>query len=257
MLKNIFKCSLLFIPTLLFAKNMFLVAPTSAEVSLEKPSTASFVVTNNGDDRIRVAISPIYFPVDSKYMPSAKPVDPTTTKTDDITPYMVTSPKVVSIKPGDQRTVRVSIRPPAGLKAGEYRAHVLFAMLDIAETIKTKPDKEGLSMKINFKSETAVVVYGSVGTGTAQLNAKCEVLKTGKKTKVTVTNSGDWRFDGWLRIYDGDKKRAEDKMFIVRNSVRSTVLNWAPPADSKDPIKIRWVPLDEKKKEFTTVCSTK
>jgi len=240
----------------LFAKNTFLVAPTSAEISLDRPNTVSFVVTNNGDGQVRVSIAPIYFPVDSKFMPTAKPLDVATTTKDDLSSYMIISPKVVSLKPGEQRTVRVSIRPKTDIfKDGEYRAHVLFSMLDVAETVQTKGAKEGVSMKLNFKSETAVVVYGSFGKGNADLKSSCKILKN-KKTKVAITNSGKWRFDGWLRIMDGDKKLTEDKVFIVRESTRETVLNWAPK-DTNTPIKIKWVPLDEKKKPFTTICSIK
>ncbi|MCX6112717.1 MAG: hypothetical protein NTY22_05480 [Proteobacteria bacterium] len=189
-------------------------------------------------------------------MPAAKPLDSATTTKDDLSSYMIISPKVVSLKPGEQRTVRVSVRPRAdAFKEGEYRAHVLFSMLDVAETIQTKAEKEGVSMKLNFKSETAVVVYGSIGKGLAELKTACNILKN-NKTKITITNAGKWRFDGWLRILDGDKKLTEDKIFIVRESIRDTVLNWAPK-DTKAPIKITWVPLDEKKKSFTTTCSIK
>ena len=247
---------IIFGPSMLFAKNTFLVAPTSAEISLDRPNTISFVVTNNGDGQVRVAISPIYFSVDSKFMPTAKPLDPATTTSDDLSSYMIISPKVVSLKPGEQRTVRVSIRPKAdAFKEGEYRAHVLFSMLDVADTMNTKDAKEGVSMKLNFKSETAVVVYGSFGKGTADLKTDCKIIKD-KKTKVMITNAGKWRFDGWLRILDGDKKLTEDKVFIVRESIRETVLNWTPK-DIDAPIKITWVPLDEKKKSFTTICSIK
>lgn len=255
MLKNIFKCGLLLLPTMLFAKNTFLVAPTSAELDLTKPNTISFVVTNNGEGRVRIAVSPIYFPVDSKFMPPAKPLNPDTTQKDDLSSYIIISPKVVSLEPGKQRTVRVSVRPPAtGFTDGEYRAHVLFAMLDIAESVTTKGG-DGLSMKINFKSETAVVIYGTVGKGLADLNTTCELLKNGK-TKVNIVNSGKWRFDGWLSILEGDKKVTEDKVFMTRESIKNTTLNWAPK-DTTSPVKITWKPLDEKKKPFTTLCAFK
>ncbi|MEI6093810.1 MAG: hypothetical protein WCQ47_09080, partial [bacterium] len=176
-------------------------------------------------------------------------------KSDDISKYMIISPKLISLKPGEQRTVRVSVRPPSeSLKDGEYRSHILFAMLDVADT-QTKTNKQGFSMKLNFKSETAVVVYGSVGKGVANIQTICEILKNGK-TKVNITNDGKWRFDGWLRILDGDKKLAEDKIFMTRESIRSTVLNWAPK-DKDQPIKITWVPMDEGKKKFTTTCTLK
>jgi hypothetical protein len=255
MLKKILSYTLLIFPSVLFARNSFLVAPTSAEISMKKPTTMSFVVTNNGDEVIRIAIAPIYFEVGSKFMPPSAPLVPKTTKDDNITPFMVISPKVLSIRPGDQRTVRVSIRPGSDLAPGEYRGHVLFSMLDIANTIGKKAKKgEGMSMVLNFKSETAVVIYGSVGSGVADLKTTCSLAKNGN-LKVKITNSGKWRFDGWMRIYDpkSNKKLVEDKVFMTRESMKDSTLNWKPK-DATKPLDISWVPLDEKKKTIKTKC---
>ncbi len=239
----------------LYAVNSFLVAPTSAEIKLDRPTTLSFVVTNNGDSKIRISVSPIFFPVGSKFMPPLKQIGGNVSGYDDISKNMVVSPKVVSLGKGEQRTVRVSVRPPAGLKDGEYRAHVLFAMLDVANSVLSKKNGEGFSMRLDFKSETAVVVYGSVGSGDSSLETACSVAKN--KTKVSVKNNGLWRFDGWLTIYDAekkDKKLVEEKVFMTRETSKDMLLNWSPSANQKI-IKIDWVPLDEKKKRTTTTCN--
>lgn len=237
----------------IYALNSFLVAPTSAEIKLNRPTTLSFVVTNNGDSRIRISVSPIFFAVGSKFMPPLKRIGGEGDDYDDIAKYMMVSPKVVSLNPGEQRTVRASVRPPSSLKEGEYRAHVLFAMLDVAGSVASKKKGDGLSMKLDFKSETAVVVYGTVGTGSAKLETICSVVKN--KTRVAIKNSGLWRFDGWLTIYgDKDKKLVEEKVFMTRQTSKDLLLNWAPSADQKS-IKINWVPLDEKQKRMTTTCS--
>jgi P pilus assembly chaperone PapD len=46
------------------------------------------------------------------------------------------SPRQVTIQPGETQTVRISVRKPAGLAAGEYRSHLQFDRL---------PDVEGAS----------------------------------------------------------------------------------------------------------------
>ena len=254
-MKKIFLlATMIFLSYDLYAINSFLVAPTSAEIKLNRPTTLSFVVTNNGDSRIRISVSPIFFPVGSKFMPPLKQISSEDKNYDDISKYMVVSPKVVSLNSGEQRTVRVSVRPPSGLKDGEYRAHVLFAMLDIASSVTSKKKGEGFSMKLDFKSETAVVVYGSVGSGSPSLDAVCSI--SNKKTKVTVKNNGLWRFDGWLTIYDdkdGDKKIVEEKIFMTRQTAKDVLLNWSPAKEQKE-IKINWIPLDEKQKRITTTC---
>ena len=250
---------LLLLPSGLIAKNGFLVAPTSAEVSLKKPVTLSFIVTNTGDNKIRLNISPIYFEIGSKFMPPLAALDPKTSKDDSLVPFIKVSPKVVSLKPTEQRTVRVSIRPSKELKAkeGEYRAHVLFAMLDIAETLgkKKKPGEKGVGMQLNFKNETGVVIYGSVGKGTPKLIPACSISKNGK-LKVKIKNKGLWRFDGWLRIADPEdesKKLVEDRIFMTKQSVKEELLNWKPKEGIKS-LEIKWVPLDTKRKSFKTTC---
>jgi P pilus assembly chaperone PapD len=242
------------------AKNSFLVAPTSAEIDLKKPTTLSFIVTNNGDDNIRLNISPIYFEIGSKFMPPLKALDPKTSKEDSLVPFMKVSPKVISLKPTEQRTVRVSVRPNKELKKklGEYRAHVLFAMLDIAETLGKKKEagEKGIGVQLSFKSETAIVIYGSSGKGEAEIVPECSITKNGK-LKLKIKNKGLWRFDGWLRIYDPkdkDKKLVEDRVFMTRQSIKEELLNWKPEEGTKS-VEINWVPLDEKRKSFKTTCN--
>ncbi|HOW16345.1 MAG TPA: hypothetical protein PK443_01395 [bacterium] len=243
----------LFLVTDLHSANSFLVAPTSAEIKLNRPNTISFVVTNNGDARIRVSVSPIFFPVGSKFMPPLKSMSKEDKNYDDISKNMVVSPKVISLSPGEQRTVRVSVRPPANLKDGEYRSHILFSMLDVASSVTSKKNGDGgLSMKLDFKSETAVVVYGSIGTGKFDLSTTCSAIN--KKTKVNIVNNGFWRFDGWLVINDDkDKRIVEEKVFMTRQTSKDVLLNWSP-AETQKEIKISWIPLDEKQKKVTTVC---
>jgi hypothetical protein len=249
----------LFLSTILPAKNSFLVAPTSAEIDLKKPVTLSFIVTNSGDDNIRLSISPIYFGIGSKFMPPLKPLDAETSKDDSLVPFMKVSPKIISLKPTEQRTIRVSVRPTKELKEkkGEYRAHVLFAMLDIAETLgqKKKPGEKGIGVQLSFKSQTGVVIYGSVEKGDPDLVPECSISSNGK-LKVKIKNKGLWRFDGWLRIYDPkdkEKKLVEDRIFMTKQTFKEELLNWKPEDGTKS-VEIDWVPLDTKRKSFKTTC---
>lgn len=253
----IFICSL-FSLTTYASGTSFLVAPTSAEIDLKKPNTVSFVVVNNGDNRIRVSASPIFFPVGSKFMPPMESIVNEKEDRDDLSKYMVVSPKVVSLKSGERRTIRVSIRPSVELSEGEYRAHVLFSTIDIersASVRRKKKDGDGFSMSMSFKTETGVVIYGSKGKGSSKMDAKCYLIKD--KTKIKIINSGLWRFDGWLTIYDPNnrnKKLVEEKVFLTRQSKQDVLLNWVPFGDQKN-IKIEWIPLDTKLERTTSTCT--
>ncbi|MEI6093027.1 MAG: hypothetical protein WCQ47_05010 [bacterium] len=257
LLNKIFKYSLIFFPIMLFAEGNYVISPPITDVSIDRPQNISFLVVNKGEEQLKMSISLMYFPVDSKFMPKAKAIDPETTKNDDLSQYIDFNPKVLSIKPGQQKTVRVSVHPSQGLADGEYRAHLNFKVLDMEKTNNTKnvtnTTKSNALMNITFKKEIAAVIYGSKGTGYAKLSTKCSTLKDGK-VKVTVTNSGKWRFKGRYMIVNNED--LTDILVITRESIRDIVLNGIIKK-TKEPIKIEWIPDDDKKETITTTCLIK
>ena len=113
-----------------YAKNSFLVAPTKIIVNLDKPSVNTFIVINNGDQNIRVTAQPIYFENGSASLPLGENLFKEKGDYDNLAKYIKVSPPVVSLKKGQKRQVRVAIRPLKNIPKGEYRAHILFKMLE-------------------------------------------------------------------------------------------------------------------------------
>jgi len=205
------------------AKNSFSVAPTKVEVDLSKPRTESFVVSNSGDDPIRVEASIIYFPVDSKDLNNGIALNPETSKLDSLEKNIIVSPRLVSLGVREQRVIRISVRPPADMKTGEYRAHILFQMLELSETQKKSIENAAgkkVGMNLSFKLEMAASVIGLNGIPDPKIKGKCQLINN--KIILEALNPSVWRFDGWIQLVsEGGKILREEKNFVIRESQRN------------------------------------
>ncbi|PCJ17135.1 MAG: hypothetical protein COB04_09245 [Gammaproteobacteria bacterium] len=229
------------------SKNSFLVAPGRVMFDLSRPKTQSFIITNNGDEAIRLNIKVVYFSVDSSSLGIGFPLNEETAKIEDLKPYLRVSPPRLSLKPGQRRDIRISIRPPSSLTEGTYRSHLLVSMMEVAETITDLNPSEGsgdVGMHLSLKMETAVAIYGEKGQGQAELQISCVIDAETGDFNYKITNPSPWRFDGWVRAYsnEGDKKVIqEDRLTIMRESTRSIISKSKPTADS---LFLRWSDLN-------------
>ena len=228
------------------SKNSFLVAPGRVMFDLSRPKTQSFIITNNGDEAIRLNIKVVYFPVDSSSLGVGQPLNEETAATEDLKPYLRVSPPRLSLKPGQRRDIRISIRPPGGLTDGTYRAHSLVSMMEVAQTITdvAASDESGeVGMHLSLKMETAVAIYGQKGKGNPDLQIKCVTDAETGNLSYEVLNPSPWRFDGWVRAHnsaDDTKVRHEDRLTIMRESKRSIISKSKP---STDALFLRWSDL--------------
>ena len=96
--------------------------------------------------------------------------------------WTVVYPPVVSIPPQQRRTVRFSVRPPANLKDGEYRAMLL--VKNMPQTIRTnKPGAEpdSVSVGIPFSLTLGISLDGKFG----------KIEHKGQIDKVTIEKNND------------------------------------------------------------------
>lgn len=227
----------------LFARNSFLVAPGRVDFDLARPVTQSFIITNNGDNKIRLSIEPVYFAIDSKSLAAGEPLDKAHADKDDLRQYIRVSPRTLSLRPGQRRDIRISVRTPADLAEGDYRAHLLVRMLEtaITQTLANESDN-GIGMKINIKMETAVAIYGHKGQRDPQLNVQCTRDESGHMA-LTITNPGIWRFEGWFDIFaaenaDTGLPLTRKHVNSLRESRRTFPTDWLP--DHSGPFVVRW-----------------
>ncbi len=220
MLQLFFCGVILFNYSNLFAKNSFFVAPTRVEFNMNSSKISSFIVSNNGSERIRIRVRPIYYNPNAKVMNIGKNLPSNQDGKDSLVPYIRISPQTFSLMPGMRRTLRTAISPNKDLPDGEYRAHLIVSMLEVATQMRSNEEKkDGIGMNLSFKMESAVAIYGSKGEGTFNLELeKC--IRDGKKLKILITNKGKWRFDGWLHIKDDNKYSEKKKLFLLRETKR-------------------------------------
>ncbi len=70
------------------------------------------------------------------------------------------SPKQIDLEPNIAQTVRLQLRIPEGLPAGEYRSHMTFKALPPAETVADPHPKEELAVDPKSLSVSITPIYG-------------------------------------------------------------------------------------------------
>lgn len=228
--------------TSLLARNSFLVAPGRVDFDLSRPNTQSFIITNNGDDEIRLSIAPIYFEIDSKSLAAGVPLHPETK--DDLRPFIRVSPRTLALRPGQRRDIRVSVRPPAELPLGDYRAHLLVSMKEIAMTVnqQVSTNANSIGMQLDIKMETGVALYGHKGERSPELSFECQ-RDVDNNLLLIASNPSLWRFEGWVRLFTAGAAAdapalVEHHLNSLRESRRPIRTDWHPKGTG--PYEIRW-----------------
>lgn len=141
-------------------------------------------------------------------------------------------PKIVTIGPDQQKTVKFSIEPPSGLPNGEYRALLFMEELEQKSLNNVEGKvvlKNGSTTQINMLINLGVVVYGYVGDP--------ESLKVSGKVTNLKNLSGVVSFDlendgeitkPYKLIFEGTDKntgefKAETKNIIVVQGYKEKV----------------------------------
>lgn len=164
--------------------------------------TQDVVFYNRKDrpERVRVSFKPYREDKDEKYLGK----------------WGTIFPKIVTIGPDQQKTVKFSIEPPSGLPNGEYRALLFMEELEQKSLNNVEGKvvlKNGSTTQINMLINLGVVVYGYVGDP--------ESLKVSGKVTNLKNSSGVVSFDlendgeitkPYKLIFEGiDKKTGEFK----------------------------------------------
>lgn len=209
-------------------KNGFLVAPGRLQINVEEVKTSTFIITNTGDERIRLSIEPVYIEIDDPTMQAGDHLSPEVAAEENIVDKVRVSPPRLSLKPGERRDIRVQIRPLSNAEPGDYRAHLLVKMKETAYTTeKNDESRKDMSMKLDVKMETAVAIYGRKGDPVVDVNATCNRLEN-HEVKVAINNNSAWRFEGRLAFGDRDQQ----PIVLLRESVRTMRLD--PQSNSDD-----------------------
>ncbi|QGN94752.1 hypothetical protein Psal071_01956 [Piscirickettsia salmonis] len=198
-----------------FAASSYLVAPGKIRLSLQRPSTSSFIVRNTGDTTLHLRAKLEYYPTSSEVLglgSQKKGFD------DDLLTHarVLISPPLLVMPAGQQRTLRVSVRPNAGLTEGTYRAYLRFSPSElIKQPIKVTNDATGnqVGAQINIRLDTVTSIYADKGKGEAKLAVKC--IKVQKNTKVTIANDSPWLYRGAIASNNANDKDASVPVILM------------------------------------------
>ena len=184
-----------------FGLASFDVAPGVIHFDLNKISTQTILLRNSGDELIHVRLSPVFFPVHSRSLRAGTSLNLAEESKTSLVPYLLISPQVLSLQPGESRYARVSIHAPEQLPGGSYRVHILARMLEIYRHVTTQNQMSKVGMHLNLLMEIAVAVYGDKGKGRAKLQAICSWGRLGRQVRVQLHNATRWNFSGIVRLY--------------------------------------------------------
>jgi len=162
----------------------FQVSPTRFEFKLNKRFTNSFTVTNNSEKKLRIRVFTSFLDVDD-----SNKLVPVKNHQLDLSKYVVLNPRKFTLRPGQKRVVRFSVRrPPATLKPGEHRVVVFFA--ELPGFSGRPPPKQSAApgtlggMRIELLTRLGITMYGMKGE--PKLRAELESAKISLKPSQVI-----------------------------------------------------------------------
>ncbi len=207
------------------ASTSFLVAPGRLEFDINKPITKTFIVTNTGSEQIRLDIEPQYIEIGEDGLRAGKHIKEGVDKVESIESNIRIAPKVLNLKPGERRDVKVRIIAKKD-QEGDYRSHIIVKMKESASKELLSTETDGVNMNLDIKFETALAVYGRKGDAVTDYSLTC-----GQGT-VSIENASPFKLDGELKT-NSDAKNTT----ILRESKREATI------DSGDTV--TFTPKDE------------
>ncbi len=176
------------------------IEPMVIETQTVKGKTSGVIdITNTGTEilQVRVYSSPFTYNLDGFKELQTSPQD--------LTPYLIYSPRELTIQPGQKRRVRLNIRFLPSTLSGEYRAMIFTEQVIAKEVTSTKP-KVGIIPRIGaavYVRHGDVTPQLTVGSAAYQNNRV--VLLVNNTGKATALTSVSWN------ISQAGKEVAADK----------------------------------------------
>lgn len=107
---------------------------------------------------------------------------------DDLVRY---SPRQVTLAPGAGQTVRIMVRKPANLAAGEYRSHLLFSKQPVAKPrdaeARAKPDSDSIGISVSLLMGASIPVIVRHGGTEAEVTLSQLALRQSDLDKTVLS----------------------------------------------------------------------
>ena len=140
---------------------------------------------------------------------------------------LVFSPRQVTLPPNGKQKLRISLRKPADLPDGEYRAHLNLQRVGVQERRDVKMGRQqqpDLNVKMNMNFGVAIPVIVRQGTydTTATVTQPEFLPAEGKKpprVAFYVNRTGKFSANGNLKVY-WQKPGGKEELIALRNNVK-------------------------------------
>ena len=174
-----------------------LIAPTRVVFDARKRS-AEVNLSNIGGARATYRISLIRMEMDENGAFKERPLDPGTEGLQSLFRF---SPREVTLEPQESQTVRVQVRKPAELPAGEYRLHMVFrAVPPTAPTPAPTEAPKGISIRLTPVYGIAIPLIVRHGETAAKVSLAEPVLGAANRSlKFRLERSGNQSVYGDLQ----------------------------------------------------------
>lgn len=228
------------------------VSPGHLKFDLKVPSTKLLWIKNDGTQAVTLKIKPWRYDLKTLHLGSY--INKKTAYASDLTPYLLVSPRILTLQPMQSRKVRVSIRIPATIVPGSYYSHLILYPVEKLY-VQDNPSNSGMSLRVRMAM--AVAVHANYGSGEPKLNIKCRITKA-HKMELQIKNNSIWMFDGKLEIYNNVNANADSLFktipFVVpRDSQRTMKFNWQLPA-GKAAFMLKWQGNEPNIGSGSTIC---
>ena len=157
-----------------------LLAPTRVVFEGRKRS-AEVNLSNIGPAQATYRISLVRMEMDEAGSIKERPLDP---GSESLLSLFRFSPREVTLQPQESQTVRIQVRKPAELPAGEYRLHMVFRAVPPATSAAATPAEpaKGLSIKLTPIYGIAIPLIIRHGETAAQVSIAEPALDPAKRT---------------------------------------------------------------------------
>lgn len=198
-----------------------LISPTRISFD-ERQRTAKVTVINSSKEykTYRVIWSEKQSTVTGGYITLPEPTDTS------LSPMARLSPKQMRLAPGEKQTVKIAIRKPKDLAAGEYRSHLLFQALPNENTNNKSSIKINMIMSYSIPvvmRENAEIPTVTIKQASVTRNPETQRMQFNVKIK------RDTKFSSYGKLtafYKSDANSPEEKVAEIGNlSIYSDVKN--------------------------------
>jgi len=217
-----------------------LVAPTRVVFEGRKRNT-EVNLSNIGTSRATYRVSLVRMDMDESGGFKERPLDP---GSENIQSLFRFSPREVTLEPKESQTVRIQVRKPAELPAGEYRLHMVFRAVPPAPdpaSIPSAPAK-GISIKLTPVYGIAIPLIIRHGETSAQVSITEPVLDmAGRALRFHLNRSGNQSVYGDLKAVLFPAKGAPEVLVeaaglaVYTPNASRTVTMALPPAKPLPP----------------------